>query len=52
MILHYNGSTWSTVFFRGGTSPNFLTGIWGSSSSDVWAVGETGDTILHGTPAG
>jgi hypothetical protein len=28
-----------------------LTGIWGGSASDVWAVGG-GGTILHGSPAG
>jgi hypothetical protein len=33
------------------TSAKNLTTVWGSSSSDVWAVGESG-TILHGTPAG
>jgi hypothetical protein len=32
-----------------GTTPN-LHGIWGSSASNVWVVGD-GGTILHGTPA-
>jgi hypothetical protein len=29
-------------------TPN-LFGVWGSSASNVWAVGESG-TIYHGTP--
>jgi hypothetical protein len=35
-ILHYDGTTWTAT-----TSPtsNSLTGIWGSSASDIWAVG-------------
>jgi hypothetical protein len=43
IILHYDGRRWSTM--ASGTRAN-LNGIWGSSSSDVFAVGE-GGTILH-----
>jgi hypothetical protein len=43
MILHYNGSTWSTV--TSGTTSN-LTAIWGDSSTEIFAVGWDGE-ILH-----
>ena len=36
-ILHYNGSTWSSM--TSGTT-NYLRGVWGSSGSDVFAVGD------------
>jgi hypothetical protein len=42
-ILHWKGSAWSAS--SSGTS-NRLDGVWGSSASDVWAVGTAG-TILH-----
>jgi hypothetical protein len=42
-LLHYNGSAWSAM--SSGTS-NQLHGVWGSSPSDVFAVG-SGGTILH-----
>jgi hypothetical protein len=42
-ILHYNGTTWSSV--SSGTTQS-LRGVWGTSASDVWAVGGSG-TILH-----
>ncbi len=42
-ILHYDGSTWSSMI--SGTSSDLLN-VWGSSSSHVFAVGEDG-TILH-----
>ncbi len=37
-ILHYDGSTWSTLFVRGDREK--LTGIWGSSPRDVFVVGQ------------
>ncbi len=42
-ILHYNGTSWTEM-----TSPtsDSLLGVWGSSGSNVFAVGENG-TILH-----
>ncbi len=42
-ILHFNGTSWSTM-----TSPtvNNLVGVWGSGPSDVFAVGGIG-TICH-----
>ena len=42
-ILHYDGSSWSAV--SSGTTDD-LIGLWGSSATDVWAVGYSG-TILH-----
>jgi hypothetical protein len=42
-ILHYNGSTWSSM--SSGTTA-YLNNVWGSSGSDVFAVGD-GGTILH-----
>ena len=42
-ILHYNGTVWSVM--TSGTSQD-LSGVWGSSGSNVFAVGYDG-TILH-----
>jgi photosystem II stability/assembly factor-like uncharacterized protein len=42
-ILHYNGSSWSTM--TSGTTENF-NDVWGTASDDVYAVGENG-TIHH-----
>ncbi len=39
-ILHYNGTSWSSV--SSGTLPMDLYGVWGASASDVWAVGSGG----------
>lgn len=39
---------WSSV--SSGTT-KYLTGVWGTSASDVWAVGG-GGTIVHGSSAG
>jgi len=44
-ILHYDGTTWSTM--TSGTGWN-LSGVWGTSSGDVYAVGSYG-IILRGT---
>ena len=41
-ILHYDGSTWSTM--NSGFTFN-LSAVWGSSSTDVFAFGTNG--ILH-----
>jgi len=43
IILHYDGSIWSTTFGIGNV---ILRDVWGSSSSDVFAVGD-GGTILR-----
>jgi hypothetical protein len=43
-ILHFNGTTWSSV--SSGTTQD-LIGVWGTFASDVWAVGTTNGTILH-----
>ena len=43
IILHYDGSIWSTSF---GIENVILRDVWGGSSSDVLAVGD-GGTILH-----
>ena len=42
-IRHYDGSTWSNVITA---NSNPLNGVWGSSTSSIFAVGETG-TALH-----
>ena len=42
-ILHYDGTDWSQM---SGNSKRDLNAVWGSSASDVFAVGEVG-TILH-----
>jgi len=41
-ILHYDGNSWSEM--SSGTT-SWLNDVWGSSASDVFAVGDT--TILH-----
>ena len=41
-IAHYDGENWAIQYLDGG----FLNGVWGSSSSDVFAVGKAG-RILH-----
>jgi hypothetical protein len=43
-ILHYDGQSWT--FMEDPTPENFLAGVWGVSSTDVYAVGWNG-TILH-----
>jgi hypothetical protein len=40
-IIHYNGTSWSTVL----SGPFFLTRVWGTSASDIWAVGS--GEIMH-----
>jgi hypothetical protein len=47
VILHYNGASWSPAGLTG--IPQELRGVWGSSSSDVFVVGE-GGTIVHYAP--
>ncbi|UCG85716.1 MAG: glucosyltransferase-I, partial [Gemmatimonadota bacterium] len=42
-ILHYDGSEWSGM--TSGTQ-SVLTGVWGTSSTDIYAVGGDG-VILH-----
>jgi hypothetical protein len=42
LILHYDGTSWSEM--TSGTSS--LSGVWGTSSSDIFAVGYDG-TIVH-----
>jgi len=44
IILHYGGTSWDTM--SASEETEVLTGVWGSSASDVFAVGE-GGTILH-----
>jgi hypothetical protein len=46
-ILRYNGSTWSKM--TSGSTKD-LWGVWGSSETDLFAVGESG-TILHYIPS-
>jgi uncharacterized repeat protein (TIGR01451 family) len=42
-IMHYNGTTWSTM---SSATTSYLSGVWGSSDSDVFAVGTYG-AIVH-----
>jgi len=37
-ILHYNGTSWSSISLDTTYVPN---SVWGTSTSDVWAVGGT-----------
>ena len=45
VILHYDGSAWSTVTLPGAEGV-VLFKVWGASADDVWVVGQRG-TILH-----
>jgi hypothetical protein len=45
-ILHYDGSSWSSMEKMGTWPAKYLDAVWGSSGSDVFAVGKNG-TILH-----
>jgi hypothetical protein len=42
-LVHYDGSTWSTV---SGLGSGDISGIWGSSSTDVYVVNRAGE-IWH-----
>ena len=44
-ILHYDGTEWTLMT----PTDRTLLGIWSSSGSDAFAVGN-GGIILHGTP--
>jgi hypothetical protein len=44
-MTHYNGTSWSDVPLPANTP--FMTAIWGSSATDVWAASRNG--IYHGT---
>ncbi len=47
IIFHYDGFTWSEMDIRA-TGMRRLNGVWGASSSNVFAVGESHDVnILH-----
>ena len=46
LILHYDGSAWTTV--DSGLN-NILSGIWGASSSDIYAVGGGGSRHFDGS---
>jgi len=45
VIVHYDGSGWSSVVAGNGNSPTLFS-LWGSGPSDVWAAGVSG-TVLH-----
>lgn len=45
-ILHYDGSSWATMYSGLEGSLRNLHGVWGSGSKDVYAVGDWG-TIWH-----
>jgi hypothetical protein len=44
-IFHYDGSTWTVARSSTNEYPSFGRDIWGSSESDIYALG--GSTILH-----
>jgi PKD repeat protein len=45
LILHWNGASWSVVPSPNFPGENFLYGVSGTSSNDVWAVGEAWDGV-------
>jgi hypothetical protein len=48
-IIHYNGTSWTTV--SNDPTLSTINGMWGTSSSDIWIVGNYG-TLRHGPPTG
>jgi probable HAF family extracellular repeat protein len=38
-VVHWNGSSWSATYFQGPNADYWFGGAWGSSSSDIFAVG-------------
>ena len=44
-ILHYNGTSWSSM--TSGTT-NTLSGVWGSSGTNIFAVGASGTILFYG----
>ena len=44
-IVHYDGTAWKDVDLGDASTVNDLHAVWGSSQTDVWAVGTS--TILH-----
>jgi len=43
-ILHYNGCTWTSM--TNGETP-YLINVWGSSETDVYAVGQYGTLLFY-----
>lgn len=41
-ILHYDGLTWSASVPAGSLTQSDFYGVWGTSATDVWAVGSLG----------
>jgi hypothetical protein len=50
MAYHWNGSSWSSMNFSGG-APSWINGVWGTSSSNVYTVGDFGQ-IHHYSGSG
>ena len=48
-IIHFNGSTWSTT---GKPTEENLYGIWGSSGTDIFAVGDNKTIVRYDTEKG
>src|SRR5437868_5832510 len=44
-IVHYDGTTWSSVSTVASAASDYLRAVWGSSRSDVWAAG--GSCLYH-----
>jgi hypothetical protein len=44
-VVHFDGALWKSVYYERGSS-NVL-GLWGSSPTDVYAVGRWGWTLHH-----
>jgi hypothetical protein len=49
LILHWNGTKWSTVALSGVPGPGFLTSVSAASASDAWAAGsdKSGAVVLR-----
>lgn len=45
LILHWNGSSWSITPSPNFPGENFLYGVSGTATNDVWAVGEAWDGV-------
>ena len=42
VILHWDGTTWSSVPMETSSLSSSLNGVWGSGADEVWAVGSSG----------
>ncbi|MGH3407560.1 MAG: hypothetical protein ACRDRJ_34430 [Streptosporangiaceae bacterium] len=47
VVMHWNGTRWSTVPSPGRTSNSEISSVSSASARDIWAVGDYGETLSH-----